>query len=286
MKYGVFLPQHPLSDISEVRDLAQTFEAAGFDYLCTGGHILSSREGRYPDLPNWVYGTPMIDPFVLLAYIAGVTSRIRMITSIAILPALSTAVVAKQALELAFASNDRFELGVGLSWQEAEYRALGHNFRERGRRMSEQLEVIRRLWTEPYLTYKGEFHDFNDLGFGRLPNKPIPLWVGTSTSEKALQRAANFADGWMCTSDIAEQLPQFRDYLVAAGRDPASINIMFRIVPKQTDGPDEWVAEARRLQKLGVSHINIWPNAEIEAPEGESVQHVLNILSVLKREVG
>src|SRR3974390_717105 len=128
MKYGVFFPNAPLSDLVKARDLAQDFEGAGFDYFCLGGHVLMSRPGRYAGFPEWVYATPFTDPFGMFGDLARFTSRIHMMTSISILPAMSTALVARQAVELAFVSGDRFELGVGLSWQEVEFRGFGYYF--------------------------------------------------------------------------------------------------------------------------------------------------------------
>jgi probable F420-dependent oxidoreductase len=288
MKYGVFMPQAPLSDVTHARDLAQAFEGAGFDYFCTGGHVLTTRSGRY-DLPDWVYAKPCIDPFLMFANLAGATSHIRMISSIVILPALATAVVARQSVELAFVSGDRFELGVGVSWQEAEYKALGFEFAERGRRMTEQVEVLKRLWAEPFITYKGEFHDFDDIGLGRTPNKPIPLWLGTNTSEKAQRRAALHGDGWMTAEDPIGLMPKMRQYLNEAGRDPGVFKVMYRIVPGGDgvvagDGnPEACIAKALRLKAAGVTHLNIWPDAAYEGVHEDRLDEVIKMLGLLRQ---
>jgi alkanesulfonate monooxygenase SsuD/methylene tetrahydromethanopterin reductase-like flavin-dependent oxidoreductase (luciferase family) len=311
MKFGVFMPQEPLSDVTHARDLAQAFEAAGFDYFCAGGHLLTARPGRY-NVPDWLYATACIDPFLMFAHIAGYTSRIRMISAIVILPALPTALVARQSVELAFLSGDRFELGVGLSWQDAEYRALGYKFSERGRRLTEQLEVLKRLWAEPVITFKGEFHDFDGLGLGRTPNKPIPLWLGTGgariqemsdaphtdaaaiptvyISEKAHRRVARYGDGWMTpVLDPIELMPQMRQYLREAGRGPDTLQVMHRIIPGgggvvPGDGdPDACIAKALRLEAAGVTHVNIWPDATYEGVHENRLKEVIKMLGLLRQ---
>lgn len=277
MKCGVMFPHVPLVDAAQTRDLAQIYDEAGFDYLTMGGHVLSARPGRY-ERPDFLYATPYHDSFTVLAYLAGLTRQIHLITSIAILPMLDTVLVAKQALDLAFLSNDRYELGVGLSWQEAEYRALGQDLHRRGARANEQIEILKLLWSQNYVTYKGKFHDIDDLGFDRLPNKPIPLWFGSQFSEPALRRIASKGDGWMTLMDPTEAMPRFREYLSDAGRDPGAFKIMASIVAG-AGGADAWIAEAKRLQSIGVTHLTINPDPALTGDAG--VQRVIEAREIL-----
>ena len=256
MKYGLQFPHVPLNDVGQTRDLAQTYDDAGFDYTTLGGHVLTARAGRYEGRPNWGYAIPYHDALVVFGYLAAVTSRIRLITSLTILPTLQTAMVAKAAVDLAFLSNDRFELGVGNSWQESEYRALGQDLHTRGARLAEQVEVLRLFWTQPFVTFKGKFHDIDDMGFDRLPKQPIPIWFGSQYGEAAMRRVAAKGDGWMTLMDPAEAMPRFRQYVSDAGRDPDAIKIMSFLMVGD-DGADAWIAEAKRLQALGTTHLTI-----------------------------
>ena len=166
MKFGAGFPLRSLPDASAMRDYAQTLEGAGFDFTSTAGHTLGQPAGTYPDRAAPQYTGPFNDAFVTFSFLAGVTQRIRFMTAILILPALPTALVAKQAAELAFVSGGRFDLGIGVSWNAVEYRALGQDARVRGARMDEQVAVLRRLWSEPYVTFKGKYHDLDNVGLG------------------------------------------------------------------------------------------------------------------------
>src|SRR5581483_10465226 len=116
--------------------------------------------------------------------------------NILILPLYPTVIVAKQAAELQQLSGGRFELGAGISWNQAEYEAAGQDFSTRGARMEEQLQVLRKLWTEPYVTFHGRWHHLEGVGLNRVPAQPIPIWIGGS-HERVLRRAARLADGFI-----------------------------------------------------------------------------------------
>ncbi|HKS20800.1 MAG TPA: TIGR03619 family F420-dependent LLM class oxidoreductase [Bradyrhizobium sp.] len=278
MKYGVLFPHVPFSDVGKTRDLAQTYDDAGFDYITFGGHVLTARPGRYEGRPDSLYATPYHDPLTVFGYLAAVTSRIRLISSVVILPALQTAMVAKAAVDLAFLSNDRFELGVGNSWQESEYRALGQDVHVRGARLAEQVEVLRLFWTQPFVTFKGKFHDIDDMGFDRLPKQPIPIWFGSQFGEAAMRRVAAKGDGWMALMDPTEAMPRFQQYVSEAGRDPGAVKIMSNIYVGD-EGADKWIAEAKRLHGLGVTHITI--NAAPGTAAEAGVKRVVEMRDIL-----
>src|SRR5437588_6878766 len=164
MQFGAGLPITAMSDPGAIRDYAQALDSSGFDVLTTAGHLLGVAAGRHPDRPTPLYAGPFHDPFVVFAYLAGVTHRLHFRPSILILPLYPTAVVAKQAAELQQVSNGRFELGVGISWNPAEYEAMGQDFATRGQRVAEQIEVLRRFWTEPYVTFEGRWHKLDGVG--------------------------------------------------------------------------------------------------------------------------
>ena len=183
MFYGSALPITALSDAAAVKAYAQALVAAGFDFTSTAGHVMAQPAGTNPQRPDRQYSGPFYDPFVTFSYLAAVTERLRFITGILILPAWPTVLVAKQAAELALFSGGRFELGVGISWNAAEYQALGQDMRGRGRRMEEQIEVLRLLWSQPYVTFEGRYHRLDNVGLNRSGLPGIPIWLGTETGE-------------------------------------------------------------------------------------------------------
>jgi len=285
MQFGVGFPLTALGDAGEIRDFAQIYEDAGFDYVTVSGHLLSARAGRYDGRPPVTYVGPYHDPFVLFSYLAALTSRLRFITGILILPLLETAAVAKQSAELSLLSNNRFELGVGLSWQEAEYRAVGQDVRRRGVRLAEQIEVLRLYWTRPFFSFKGKFHDIDELGLNRIPVQPIPIWFGSTFSEAPMRRAARMGDGWMPIpfADPAEAMPRFKSYVSEVSRDPNAFRFMARMLAGE-GGVDAWIAEGKRLQGLGITHITL------DAPPGmakpTAVKRVVEAKDALSKSIG
>jgi probable F420-dependent oxidoreductase len=264
MKFGAGFPLRALPDATAIRDYAQKLEGAGFDFTGTAGHVLGQPEGTHPDRVAAQYTGPFNDPFVTFSFLAGVTSRIRFMSAIIILPALPTALVAKQAAELALISGGRFDLGIGISWNATEYRALGQDPRTRGARLEEQVSVLRRLWSEPYVTFKGRFHDLDQVGLARPLAAPVPIWFGTETSEPVLRRVARLADGWMSIGPFLPHVPRLQEYLREAGRDPAGFPIRGSLIAGD-GGPDVWAGTARTYRDAGVTHLTI------TAPPGLSI---------------
>ena len=267
MKFGAGFPLRALDDAAAIRDYAQTLEGAGFDFTSTAGHTLGQPPGTHPDRASPQYTGPFNDAFVTFSYLAGVTQRIRFVSGILILPALPTALVAKQVAELAFISGGRFDLGIGVSWNATEYRALGQDFRSRGARMEEQVTVLRRLWAEPYVSFKGKFHDLDNIGLARPVTAPIPIWFGTGTSEPVLRRVARLADGWMTIGNFLPDVPRFQQYLRDAGRNPANFPIRGMLIAGD-DGPEAWIRTASAYRDAGVTHIIIGAAPGLAADAG------------------
>jgi probable F420-dependent oxidoreductase len=283
MKFGAAYSLSALDDAVAIRDFAQALDGAGFDFVTTAGHLLSAPAGRYPERPLPTYAGPFYDPFVLFGFLAGVTQRIRFRTSILILPLYPTALVAKQAAQLDTLSGGRFELGVGISWNEGEYAALGQDFRSRGRRLEEQISVLRGLWQEPFLTYEGRWHRFDAVGLNRLPAGKIPIWIGSGTDDRVLRRVAKLADGWIAQGDPTEPMTRLRTYLAEYGRDPASFGLTARVVAGP-EGTGIWIDTAQRLQRLGATHLGIGAPPDL-APAAALTQ-ILEAKRVLASELG
>ena len=246
-----------LDDFGALREAASALDEAGIDVMSYGGHVVTSREGRF-DRPTSTYAAPFRDFFVLFANLAATTKRLRFRSGILILPLFPTVHVAKQAADLSLLSGGRFELGVGISWNEPEYRALGQDMSQRGARLEEQLVVLKRLWTEPFVTFHGHFHDIDELGLGQMPASPIPIWVGCGESERSLSRVARLADGWMPIGPPSKvRIDELQAAATAAGRE-SFLGVIGRVTWRPDD-PDTSIEEARTLQAAGVSTITITP---------------------------
>jgi probable F420-dependent oxidoreductase len=256
VQYGSALPITAFADVAAVKDYALALEEAGFDFTSTSGHVMAQPPGTNKQRPDRQYVGPFYDPFVTFSYLAAVTQRLRFLTGILILPAWPTVLVAKQAAELALFSGGRFELGVGVSWNAAEYQALGQNVHDRGRRIEEQIEVLRLLWSQPYVTFDGRYHKLDKVGINRASLPKIPLWFGSENSEPVLRRVARLADGWMSLGDPIPDLPRLRRYMQEAGRDPSALQVRGPL-PAGDGGDAAWIAAGKRLQAAGVTHLNI-----------------------------
>ena len=191
MQIGVVFPQTEIgNDPAAIRDYAQTAEGLGFSHVLAYDHVL----GANPQRPGgwsgpYTYLTPFHEVFVLFGYLAAVTHKLGLAAGVIILPQRQTALVAKQAASLDVLSGGRLRLGIGLGWNEVEYTSLNENFHNRGKRIEEQVVLMRRLWTEPLVDFKGKWHTIPDAGLNPLPvQRPIPVWFGGS-AEAALRRS-------------------------------------------------------------------------------------------------
>ncbi len=260
MKFGVVYPQVEFgNDVTAIRDYAMLAEELGYHHVLAYDHVL----GANPERPGgwsgpYTHQTPFQEPLVLFAFMAGVTTRLRFTTGIIILPQRQTALVAKQAATLDVLSGGRLRLGVGIGWNEVEYAALNQDFHNRGKRVEEQVEVLRLLWQQPLVTYSGRWHTIPDAGLNPLPiQRPIPIWFG-GHSEAVLKRTARLGDGWMPnyrTPDAARpSLDLLGKFLSDAGRDLANFGIEARIA--YGDGnPETWTQLISAWERAGATHI-------------------------------
>ena len=262
MKIGVTFPQTEFgSDPVAVRDYAQTAEALGFTHILAYDHVL----GANPDRPGgwsgtYTYKSAFLEPFVLFSYMAAATQKIGFITGILILPQRQTALVAKQAATLDVLSGGRFRLGVGLGWNTVEYAALNEDFHTRGRRIEEQIHLLRLLWTQPLVDFKGRWHAIPDAGINPLPvQRPIPIWFG-GHADAVLRRLARMGDGWLpllrTPAEARPALERLDRYLAEAGRSRADIGIEPRLQYGAGD-PEAWQALVQGWQDAGATHLSL-----------------------------
>ncbi|HET8564526.1 MAG TPA: LLM class F420-dependent oxidoreductase, partial [Candidatus Binatia bacterium] len=238
----------------------QTAEDLGYDHILAYDHVIGANPASRPGWsPPYTYRDAFHEPFVLFGYLAGLT-KLELVTGILILPQRQTVLVAKQAAEVDVLSGGRLRLGVGIGWNPVEYEALGENFKNRGRRSEEQIEVMRALWTRELVTFQGRWHKITDAGINPLPvQRPIPIWFGGS-DDKVLRRLARLGDGWfplMAPDDKCRaSIEKIRSYAREAGRDPTSIGIEGRIMIGQRS-PEDWRKETSSWKELGATHVTV-----------------------------
>jgi probable F420-dependent oxidoreductase len=260
MRIGVVFPQTELGgDVGAVRAYAQRAEELGFTHVLAYDHVVGADPAVYPgwDGPYDVH-TTFHEPMVLYGYLAGVTSM-ELVTGVIILPQRQTALVAKQAAEVDLLTGGKFRLGVGIGWNRVEYEALGQDFSTRGKRLDEQIMLLRRLWTEQTVTFSGTFDQITGAGLAPMPaQRPIPVWVGAQ-SAPGYRRAGRLADGWFPQMAPGPRLEEAGRIVAEAaaevGRDPASLGMEGRLVWKQDQ--DKLAEAMRQWQDSGATHLSI-----------------------------
>ena len=261
MQIGVVLPQTEIGgDVGVLRAYVTRVEELGFSHVLAYDHVVGADPAVYEGWrgPYNVQST-FHEPLVVFGFLAGLTS-LELVTGIIILPQRQTVLVAKQAAEVDLLTQGRFRLGVGLGWNAVEYEALGKAFSDRGRRLNEQVALLRRLWMEPSLSFEGTYEKVTGAGLAPLPvQRPIPVWFGASSS-LAYRRAGRLADGWFPQMRPGPSLDDARGEVDAAardaGRDPARLGMEGRITLAQ-QGIDQLADVAKQWREAGATHVGI-----------------------------
>ena len=257
MQIGVVFPQTEIGDDpDDVARFATTAESLGYRHLIAYDHVLGANTASRPDwFGPYTSKSLFHEPFVLFSYLAGITRTIGFATGVLILPQRQTALVAKQAASLDVMCRGRLRLGIGIGWNAVEYEALGENFKNRGRRSEEQIEVMRKLWASSEVEYDGQWHRIPDAGILPLPpRQDIPVWIG-GFADVIPDRVGRLGDGWMpmASQRLPEDMARMRQVAKDHGRDPDAIGIECIIPPSAT--PDDARARIRELEDLGVTHV-------------------------------
>jgi probable F420-dependent oxidoreductase len=261
MQVGVVFPQTELGgDVGAVRAYGERVEALGYRHILAFDHVVGADPSVHTGW-NGPYDvkTTFHEPMVLFGFLAGITRSLEFVTGVIILPQRQTVLVAKQAAEVDLLSSGRFRLGIGIGWNTVEYEALGEDFGNRGKRSEEQIELMRRLWTEESVTFDGRYHHVTGAGLAPLPvQRPIPIWIGAN-STRGLERAGRMADGWFPMVVPGPDLDAARSVVdqaaVDAGRDPKSIGMEAWV--KWQGSADDVVTKVDKWAKVGASHISI-----------------------------
>jgi probable F420-dependent oxidoreductase len=262
MRLSTFFPTRDIgSDPLKIRDWAQAAEDLGYLYIEVPDHVFgaTARDGWNP-LYN--ESDAFHETFTTLAFLAATTKRIKLSSGVLILPQRQTGVVAKQAAEVDILSAGRLRLGIGVGWNHVEYQSLGADWKTRGARQAEQVQVLRRLWTKDLVTFVGRFHDLHEVSIVPSPiQRPIPIWFGGS-SDAVVKRAAEFGDGWMPImapdDQAAAKLATLRGHLQAFGRDPATFGLEAWLRMNEPN-PQHWAAAADGWRRLGAEIVMLYP---------------------------
>ena len=261
MQIGVVYPQTELrGDPSAVREIGLAVEARGFGHLLAYDHVLGAvHADRARPLPGpYSELDPFHDPFVMFGFLAGITERIGFASGVMVLPQRQTALVARQAADVDLLSGGRLRLGVGVGWNHVEYEALGQEFRGRGARQEEQIELLRRLFTDPVVDFSGRFHRVDRAALNPKPTRPIPIWLGGS-SEVAFDRAARIADGFIFfgggIDHTVDAWDKLRERLRSLGRSVADFGADWVALPD--GGVENVAADVDAWREAGGTHISL-----------------------------
>jgi probable F420-dependent oxidoreductase len=260
MELGAVFPHDALASRGEIVAFAQGLEREGFDFVTSYDHVLGFDPAGHPGFEGpFTHEARFHEILTLLAFLVGVAPALAPVTSVVVLPQRQTALVAKQVAELDLLSEGRARLGAAIGWNPIDYAGLGVGFATRARRIEEQVELLRRLWTEPAITFAGEFDRIEAAGINPLPlQRPVPIFLG-GLSPVAVGRAARIADGFAYGGPIGDSWEDTIEFLRArlreAGRDPAFFGVEARIEVSTATAPDAWRAEAHELARLGIGHI-------------------------------
>lgn len=246
-------------DPSVVRAWARAVEDMGFDRIIAYDHVLGApHDHRDPPLRGpYTEKDPFHEPLVLFGFLAAITERVELMTGVLILPQRPVALVAKQAVEIDLLSGGRLVLGVGTGWNHVEYEALGTTFRNRAKRLDEQVEVLQLLWDEALVDFTGQYHRIDRAGLVPRAGRPLPLWFGGS-SDAALRRAVRWGRGFTFGTAgprIEAAYGVLQGLLAEAGRDPATMPT--EAIFHAGKGTATVVEEAAAWRRLGGTHLAI-----------------------------
>ena len=277
MKLSVVFPSVMYREGREgITRLMQGIEAIGFDELDMFDHVVMGHETPTRRRPFYPPEMPIMEAFMVLSFAAAVTQRIKLGTSVLVLPQRQPALVAKQVSTLDTLSGGRVRLGVGLGWQRSEFEALQQNFGTRGQQMEEAIELMRAYWRDEQVNYDGTFYQAQAMAMEPKPvqGAKLPIWIG-GTKPVALKRIARLADGWMAMRapndpPLEQQIHSLKTYAEEAGRNPAEIEMQTALTPdaninKQSRDsraqfyrdPDLLRQAAAQAKALGFGHSSI-----------------------------
>ncbi len=257
----------------DLLELAPVCEEAGFEGIMLADHLFSPEHyvSRYPyddsGEPPFDESTPFPESFATISALSQVTTRLRFLTNVYILPLRHPIEIAKDLSTAAIFSKNRTVLGLGAGWLREEFEIMGVPFEQRGKRMDEQLPLIQKLLAGEVVEAKGEFYQFNALRMNPVPSQKVPMWIG-GMNKAALRRAAQFGDGWTGAGTSFDEtlgiLSELREHRVRFGRENDPFDCL---IPLTETLPAEQMSQ---LIEGGMTGTVSWP-LEYQLPPGCSV---------------
>jgi probable F420-dependent oxidoreductase len=256
-----FITSLAFSDPAQILPLAQACDAAGFDAVAVSDHLVHPEriDTPYPYTPDgsprWEPFTAWPDPWVTAGYVAAATERLRVVTSIYVLPMRNPVLAAKAIGTAAVLSGGRVALGLGVGWMREEFQAAEAPFERRGARTDEMIAVLRKLWAGGWVEHHGEFYDFPRLEMSPAPGD-VPIYGG-GLSAPAFRRAAHHCDGWISdlhtTAELADMVARLRTLRADGPRADRPFAVLASVLDAVK--PDDY----RRLEAIGVTHVQTMP---------------------------
>ncbi len=289
MKLGVVYPQTELGgDPRAVHEIGVAVDTLGYDSLLFYDHVVGAEHAdREPPLSGpYTEHDPFHDPLVVFGYLAGVTHSIELATGVLILPQRQTALLAQQAADADLLSGGRLRLGVGVGWNWVEYVALGQDFATRGERLDEQIGLLRRLWSEPLVSFEGRFDRIERACINPRPSRQIPIWIG-GFGERAFRRGGRLGDGFTFAGgldDAIAGLGRVRHHLAEAGR--SSVPFGTELITSRAEDVVDIVATAERWREAGGTHLSVLTTRFGFRSTAEHVDFVAATKSALDARLG
>ena len=288
MRIGAVFPQTEAgTDIGAVTDYIQNVESLGFDHVLAFDHVLGANASSRPGWSGaYQHTDSFYEPMTFYSYVAAITSRLELATGVIILPQRQTALFAKQSATLDLISGGRLRLGIGTGWNQVEYEALGENFHNRGKRSEEQIDLLRKLWSQELVTFEGKFHTVTDAGLNPLPpGRSIPIWFG-GMADPVLERVAKLGDGWLPLGSQNDKLKisfdTLKKYLDQNSKSMSDIGVEAMISLKNSDSDTDIRKDLSSWAEMGTTHISInTMNCGLKFP-GEHIKAISNFIKIAK----
>ncbi|MFL2760025.1 MAG: LLM class F420-dependent oxidoreductase [Dehalococcoidia bacterium] len=288
MRIGAVFPQTEAgTDIGAITDYIQNVESLGFDHILAFDHVLGANASSRPGWSGaYQHTDSFYEPITFYSYVAAITSRLELATGVIILPQRQTALFAKQTATLDLISGGRLRLGIGTGWNQVEYEALGENFHNRGKRSEEQINLLRKLWSEELITFEGKFHTVTDAGLNPLPpGRSIPIWFG-GMADPVLERVAKIGDGWLPLGSPNEKrkntFDKLKKYLEQNSRSVSDIGIEAMVSLKNSNSDTDIKKDLSSWAEMGTTHISInTMNCGLKFP-GEHITAISNFMKIAK----
>jgi len=270
MRIGIKFPTREIgSDPRIIRDWALTANDLAFSHICLIDHVL----GADPDVrPDWAANWPLDpsvcppydvsddfhEPLVTMGFLAALTS-VELSTGVLVSPQRQTALLAKQAAEVALLASGRLRLVLAVGWNQVEFEALGEPFGKRGRKLDEQIPLLKALWSQPAVDFRGEFDHVVGAGIAPRPvGGHIPIWIG-GYARQALRRAAALGDGWLggeSPTGSARRMATIRELADSFGRDGSALG-MEGLVSLRDGRWDGLGGAVEQWHRCGATHLTI-----------------------------